>query len=159
MLKKCLLLKFPDEREVFTKEKYHHNLLEFAKTFNVKIMKVEAEEPELLHPKEIARIFCDLNERKNHTHNYQILDSNQTEKTTPNKNRKQMLERVCDIRSHIEDQFLEGKTVRIKELYDTFKKHQISVSTLYRHLSHVKNKLKSKGCKFIKISTGCYKIT
>lgn len=159
MSKRCLLLQLPDKREIFTEEKNHHNLLEFAKTFDVKILTVEAENPELLHPKDIAKTFCDPSEDNLYSCSYKIIDPSKKEKVIPQiKNRKQMLQKVYDIRSYIEQQFLEKNTVRIKELYNFFKKHQIAVSTLYRHLSYVKDKLQKEGHKFIKVSTGCYRI-
>lgn len=163
MSKRCLLLKLPDNREIFTHEKHHHTLLEFAKTFDVKIFTVEADEPELLHPRDIAKAFCDPNEDDFRSCSYQVVDTSTGEKTTStvtvDNNRKKMLQKVYDIRSYIEDQFLEKNTVRIKELHHFFKKHQIAVSTLYRHLSYVKDKLQKEGYKFTKISAGCYRLT
>jgi hypothetical protein len=150
MVKKCLLLRFPDNREVFTHERYYFTLLEFAKNFNVKIISVEADYPNLLHPKDIAKVFCDKNEEEYSTCSYRILKNNQEN------DRKKMLKTVFDIRSYIEEQLLQGNTITIKDL---FHKYSIAVSTIYRHLAHVKEKLQKSGKNVEKISTGCYRVT
>lgn len=155
MAKRCLLLKFPDSREVFTSEKYYNSLLELSKSFGVKIMTVEADNPSLLKIKDIAQIFCDQNKDPLVTCSYRIVP--QTAKSDLGI-REKMLQKVSDVRSYIENQFIEGNVVRIKELHHKFQKHNIAVSTLYRHLSYVKEKLESENKKIIKINTGCYKI-
>ncbi len=165
MSKRCLLLRLPDSREVFTHEKHHNTLLEFAKNFGVKIFTVEAEFPKLLHPSEIASIFCDQNKEMFNTCSYRVVNHQSSTKTINHHTsfssagaREKMLQKVSDVRSYIESQFLEGNVVRLKELHHRFQKHNIAVSTLYRHLAYVKDRLKSQGHKIIKVATGCYKL-
>lgn len=147
MSKKCLLLKFPDEREVFTHEKYQHIFIEFSKSFNVKMFNVEADDPILLHPKDVVKCFCDQNVETNTKCNYKLFH-NKIKKT-----------RSYDLKEYIETNLLEGNIVSIKELYNKFQKHNLSVSTIYRHLNFVKNKLQKEGKKIEKISVGCYRIS
>ncbi len=166
MSKRCLLLRLPDSREVFTHEKYHNTLLEFAKSFGVKILTVEADFPNLLHPKDIAKIFCDQNKEVFNTCSYRVVSHQPSTTKTINQHtsfssvgaREKMLQKVSDVRSYIESQFLEGNTVRIKELHHRFQKHNIAVSTLYRHLSYVKDRLKAQGRQVVKVAAGCYRL-
>ena len=165
MFKRCLLIRFPDGREVFTHEKYHNTLLEFAKTFGVKIDLVEADFPQLLHPKEIASIFCDQNKEAFNTCSYRAAKSQIPTKIITHQTsfntfsaRDKMLQKASDVRLYIESQLLEGNAVRIKELHHRFQRHGIAVSTLYRHLTYVKNRLKESGKKVVKVTTGCYRL-
>src|SRR6185312_13509524 len=148
MSKKCLLLKFPDGREVFSSKKYHEDFMEFAKTFDVKILNVEADLPHLLEPNNIAEIFCDQNKTDFTTCSYHVVDEKKCMFA-----RKKMLEKVIDIRKYIESKFLEGEVVTIKELYNKFKKRKIAVSTIYRHLAHVKDQLAKEGKEVVKMKT------
>jgi hypothetical protein len=160
MTKRCLLLRLPDSREVFTHEKHQNSLSEFAKTFNVKIIPVEAESPVLLHPKQIAQVFCDQSQQTFSNCSYRLLNPQSTKTLTgyaPNA-RNQMLQKVSDVRSYIEAQFLEGQVVDIKKLHHRFSKHNIAVSTLYRHLAYVKAKLNAEGHRVMKVKTGCYRL-
>jgi hypothetical protein len=154
-MKRCIVLKLPDQREIFTHEKYHHTLLEFSKVFDVKISIVEAESPVLLHPKEIAKIFCDHSQPDSNECNYKVLHQIST---TAIGAREKMLQNVIDVRSYIENQFREGQVVRIKELHHRFQKHNIAVSTLYRHVSYVRDKLELEGKKVIKVVVGSYRV-
>lgn len=152
MLKKCLCLKLPDNREVFTHEKHKSELEEFSITFGVKVLRVEAESPTLLPLENVVEFFCD-HSRESYECNYRI----EVEPRITGA-REKMLQTVYDIRGYIESQLLEGKTVRIKELHKQFSKHRIAVSTIYRHLSFVKDKLSREGRKVIKVMVGCYQI-
>lgn len=154
-MKRCLLLKLPDQREIFTHEKYQNSLLEFVKIFGIKMSIVEADSPTLLHPKDIAKVFCDHSHSIFSDCNYRLLSKNET--SLPGA-RERMLQNVVDVRSFIESQFREGQTVRIKELHHRFQKHNIAVSTLYRHLSYVKEKLEKEGKEVVKVVAGCYRL-
>lgn len=145
-MKRCLLLTFPDRREVFTHEKYHPTLLEFARTFGIKISVVDADFPKLLHPKEIIKFFCD-NSKNTETCRYKIIK---------NTIRDKILQQACDVRKYIEEQFRSKKIVNVKELLHDLSEYGVHVSTLYRHLGYVKEKLESQGGRVTKISTGCY---
>jgi len=155
----------PDSREVFTHEKHHHTLLEFAKSLGVKILTVEADYPTLLTPKEIARTFCDQSREDFNTCSYRIINPqtsgrmlNQHTSFSSSGAREKMLQKVSDVRSYIESQFLDGNIVRIKELHHRFQKHNIAVSTLYRHLAYVKENLKNEGKQVVKVAAGCYRL-
>jgi hypothetical protein len=158
MSKRCLLLRTSDNKGIFTYEKYHHTLLEFAKSFNIEILTVEANYPNLLHPKEIAKAFCNQSEEEFETCSYRVIGSSITHSKTHTNSRDKMLKKVADIRSYIESQFLEGNMVRIKELHHKFQKHNIAVSTLYRHLTYVKERLKKQSKTIVKVSAGCYRL-
>lgn len=155
MSKRCLLLRFPDNREVFTHEKYQSDLVEFIKVFNVKLFTVEANSPSLLNIKAVIKIFCDHNKDNFEVCSYRMVGDLPSHDTS----RESVLKKVSDIRSYIENIFLQGNVVRIKELHHHFIKHNIAVSTIYRHLSYVKDKLIQEGKKIEKIATGCYKLT
>lgn len=156
MSKRCLLLKLPDSREVFTHEKNHNILFEFSKSFGIKIITVEADYPNLMNPKEIAKIICDQNSDTFNTCSYRVVGVTRLNQNFLVGSREQMLQKVSDVRSYIENQFLEGNMVRIKELHHRFQKHNIAVSTLYRHLAYVKDKLKEQGKEVVKVKAGCY---
>lgn len=154
MPKKCLLLQLPNQnqsdfREVLTEEKNEQSLTEFIKTFGIKTYLVEADEPQLLTTDEIVSYFCDQYKEPIKC-KYQITKNEIT--------RDKMLKNVYDIRSFIEEELKYGNTVRIKELHQKFSPHNIAVSTIYRHLSFVKNKLKTEGKTIDKIMVGCYKL-
>lgn len=146
-MKKCLLLRFPDQREVFTHETNKTTLVEFAKSFGIKVLPVEANKPTLLDPDEIAKVFCDQNQSVPAC-SYRVILGN----------RGKMLQTVVDVRTYIETQLREGQTVRIKELHKHFSKHRIAVSTLYRHLDYVRTKLIEEGAEVEKVMVGCYRL-
>jgi len=165
MGKRCLLIKLPDEREFFTYEKNHPYLLEFANTFDAKVRTVEAQEPHLLNLSEIAKCFCDHSYRGHPCNYHEIAQPETSTKIMMNHtsfstlgSRSKMLQKVSDVRNFIETQFLEGNPVRIKELHKRFQKHGVAVSTLYRHISIVRDRLKRKGHQVSKIAAGCYKL-
>lgn len=118
------------------------------------LLKVEADNPVLLHPQDIAEFFCDQNKEELTTCSYRII--NKTKEITGTRNK--IIQKACDVRYYIESQFLEGNIVSIKELHHKFQKHNVAVSTLYRHLAHVRKKLKAQNRDTIKIKVGCYKI-
>lgn len=157
MQKKCLLLQFPNQnksefREVFTEEKNEKIISEFVKTFGLKVFLVEADDPKLLNTDELVSYLCNQYEKSDNCKYYK------TKEIEPNNSRNKMLQTVCDIRVYIENQLKEGNTLRIKELYQTLSPYNIGVSTIYRHLSFVKNKLKKEGKNISKVMVGCYKI-
>lgn len=153
MLKKCLCLKLPDNREVFTHEKYRNAISEFVNTFGVKVLKVEADSPSLLDPNELVNYFCD-HSKESYICDYRVEPEHKP-KPVP---REKMLRNVYDIRAYIESELLEGRTIRIKELHKKFSRHNIAVSTIYRHLSFVKDKLSNQGYQTQKVMVGCYRI-
>lgn len=149
MTKKCLMLKFPDDRKVFVPEKTH--LSGFIDTFGVEVYAVEADSPPLLSPEELAKIFCDLG--KTPDCDYKIVKGK-----VETGARQKMLQKAFDIHRRVEEKFLAGETVRIKQLYKEFGKHGVGVSTIYRHVAVVRAELESRGYRVEKISVGNYLI-
>jgi hypothetical protein len=151
MTTKCLCLKLPDSREVFTHETNKIALKELSVTFGIKIMAVEAQEPVLLSVNEVVNYFCDHSQKT-------FLVNYTTDSKISTNEKGQRTNNVYDIRSHIESELVKGEVVRIKELHKQFSPHNIAVSTIYRHLNFVKNKLSKEGMKIVKVMVGCYKI-
>lgn len=150
---KCLLVKLPDGRKFFTNKNNQRLLLEFANTFDAKLEIVEAYDPDILSLKDLAASICDHNKSGK-------LTAYQTKK-------KKITTELCDhftehkptIRDYILTQFNGGKSVKIKDIAKKFSKHGLSVSTVYRHINHVKEMLEAESKTVIKVSPGVYKVS
>lgn len=140
----CLIVKLPDNREVLTYEKNSSSLLEFSKIFEVNLLRVETDSQEdLLDLNEIADLFCDQHKKPINS-NYKL--------------KNKLIKKTIDVKSHIENNLLEGNLIHIKEVHHIFRQHNISVSTIYRHLTAIKQKFKKEGKSIVKVSVGCYKL-
>jgi hypothetical protein len=72
--------------------------------------------------------------------------------------RQKLMKKVAAMREYIESQFKSGKSVKIKDIASKFSKHGVSVSTVYRHVNHVKNALEASQKVVVKVSPGIYKM-
>lgn len=162
---KCLLIKLPDGRKFFTTKNNKNQLLEFANVFKAKIEIVVASDPNLLSLKDLAAAICDQNktttsnyeEKKNFPNESKVVFSHYTSFSNVS-NRQRLLKKVETIRDYILKQFNEGKPVKIKDIAKKFSKNDISVSTIYRHVNHVKEMLEAEKKIIEKISPGVYKL-
>jgi hypothetical protein len=162
---KCLLVKLPDGRKFFTTKNNHTQLLEFARVFKTKLEVVDAYDPELLSLKDLAASISDqtkvtkptMYETKRTKEQDQVVISHYTSFSNLS-TRQKLLKKVGTIRDYILSQFNAGKPVKIKDIAKKFDKHGVSVSTVYRHVNHVKEMLEAQNRVVVKVSPGVYKM-
>lgn len=161
---KCLLVKLPDGRKFFTTKNNHEELLEFAAVFQARLEVVEAQDPEVLSLSELASAVCDQNaipkntvyETKNGPKPHAVV--NRYTSMGDLSSRQQLRKKVSTIRDFIQSQFQAGKNVKIKNIAKKFSRHGMSVSTVYRHVAHVKDLLEADQKVVVKVSPGVYKL-
>lgn len=167
LAKKCLLIKLPDGgRQLFTHRKNYPNLIEFSKKFNAQLEVVKASNAQLLELDDVAKCICDASYTMDDVQ-YEVIKPSVNPKKTYFTQctsfsglgaRERMMKKVSDVRQCIYDMFTSGQPVRIKDLESKFQKHQLSVSTIYRHVNFVKEQLESEGHAVTKVSPGVYKL-
>lgn len=144
------MIKTKDHKKFFTYEKNFPQLIEFSKTFNAEISKVQIpNEIEVLELEELAPALC---EKKSQITDYTILEV----KLKPKDTRKDILFRSKKIQKYIENKLLNKETVSLKDLTKKFK--GITTACLCNHFKLIRNKMALKGLSFTKIGGGKYKL-
>lgn len=154
MNKTCLLLKTKDGRHFLVQEKSLPSLIEYTKTFNAEIYKVEVEDQKVLALKALVAAICNQD--------YKTVPSYTTlEKLHPKgrKNREAILKTAASIRKYIQQQLLSGKEVSLKELKKKYKDCKITDACLCSHFTASRKILNREGHTFDKRGAGTYCIS
>lgn len=150
-MKQCLMIETKDRKKFFTYEKNFPQLIEFSKTFNAEISKVQIpSEAEVLELEELAPALC---EKKSQKVDYKILES----KLCPKISRRKILSRAKKIQHYIYKKLLKGHTVTLKDLMKKFK--ELTSACLCTHFKLTRDKMMLENHRFIKIGGGSYKIS
>jgi hypothetical protein len=145
------MIETKDRKRFFTHEKNFPQLIEFSKTFNAEISKVQIpSEAEVLELEELAPAFC---EKKSQKVDYKILESKLCHKVT----RRKILSRAKKIQGYIEKKLLAGTAVSLKELNCKFK--GLTSACLCNHFKQTRWNLQTKGYIFVKEGGGKYKLS
>lgn len=155
---KCLMIKTKDNRKFFTHEKNFLHLIEFSKAFDaeISIVKLSNSEIGILELNELAPAIC--NPSYKNKSEYELITTKiakfkKIKPQPPSNKRKTILTTALSVHSYIEEQFLSGCEVSIKNLLQKFP--QLHISTLCNHIKNVINELKIIG-KITKIGRGKY---
>lgn len=141
-----------DHKKFFTHEKNFPQLIEFSKTFNAEISRVQIpSETEILELEELAPALC---EKKSQNADYTVIETKLRHKTS----RKNIISRAKKIQLYIKQSLLNGKIVSLKDLRRKYK-GQITNACLCNHFKQIRESLGQEGHGFIKIGGGKYKIT
>ncbi len=148
-MKQCLMIETKDHKKFFTHEKNFPQLIEFSKTFNTEISKVQIpSEVEVLELEELAPAVC---EKKSQKIEYTILET-----IKHRSKRKGILSRAKKIQKHIQQTLLSGKIVSLKELNKKYK--GLTSACLCNHFKLTRENLRLQGYGFIKVGGGKYRI-
>jgi hypothetical protein len=149
-MKQCLMIETKDRKKFFTHEKNFPQLIEFSKTFNAEISKVQIpSEAEVLELEDLARALC---EKKSQRLQYKVLELKLCRRTT----RRKILYRAKKIQQFIYDKLSSGETVTLKELTRRFK--GVTSACLCNHFKTTRKDMTTKGYEFIKVGGGSYKM-
>lgn len=171
MKTKCLMVELADGRKFFTKINSQSNLIEFSKTFDANLKIVIANDPELLSLKKLAKSICNnenggsnveftvlkmLSNKNKSSHGF-ITEFTKFSNLTTKQKYSSKSKSVFD---YIIEKLKSGDKINIKDFAEKMKKHDISISTIYRFLNLSKKMLKEKdGLNVSKISPGIYAVT
>jgi hypothetical protein len=145
------MIETKDRKTFFTHEKNFPQLIEFSKTFNAEISKVQIpSEAEVLELEELAPALC---EKKSQKVDYKILEL----KLCPKITRRKILSRAKKIQTYIHGKLVLGHTVTLKELTKKFK--GLTSACLCTHFKLTREKMELEGHLFVKIGGGEYKLT
>jgi len=145
------MIETKDRKRFFTYEKNFPQLIEFSKTFNAEISKVQIpSETEVLELEELAPALC---EKKSQKADYKVLEL----KLCPKITRSKILSRAKKIQIYIHKKLMEGNTVSLRELTDKFK--GLTSACLCAHFKLIRKDMEAKGHLFEKVGGGKYKIT
>lgn len=150
----CLMIKTKDSRRFFTHEKNYVQLLEFSKTFKAEISVVAVKEAEVLDLAELAPAICNANYVQNIPAEVRILEVKMPKKS---RNRQRILQNAKEISAHIEEKFLAGTIVSLRDLTVTFNK--VTSACLCNHVALIRRKLELEGKQFVKVGGGKYRLT
>lgn len=149
-MKQCLMIETKDHKKFFTYEKNFPQLIEFSKTFNAEISKVQIpSEAEVLELEELAPALC---EKKSQKVDYKVLEM----KLSPKIKRRKILSRAKKIQTYIQSKLLAGDTVSLKELTCKFK--DLTSACLCNHFKLIREAMEKEGHNFIKTGGGKYKV-
>jgi hypothetical protein len=130
-----------DKRKFFTHKNNYPQLVEFSKTFDVKISIVEVKDGAILTLEELAAAICDPGFSQNTK--YEIIETNNVkQKSHP-------------IKNYLEEKFKSRKPVSLLETKETFK--DLNETSIRNYIRSVKTNLELQGYKFKRIQTGTYK--
>jgi protein associated with RNAse G/E len=129
-----LLIKTPDNREFYTKQKHISYLTDFIKNFNLKFKVVQADKVNLLTLDELAVAICDKDYKPS----------------------KSMQQKTHPVKNFIKEQFLLQKQVTLKDIKKKYP--DIRHTTLCSHFFQVRQELKKSGYNIHKISVGVYSL-
>lgn len=149
----CLMIKTKDSRKFFTHKKNFTPLMQFSKLFKAEISIVQTKEAEILDLKELAPALCDCNFKQPEPE-YQIIEVKMTQRQ-----RSEIRKNAKSIQEYIENQFIRGELVSLRELKRIFGETGITNACLCNHLSQVRRNLEKKGYVVLKQGGGKYRIT
>lgn len=149
-MKQCLMIETKDRKRFFTYEKNFPQLIEFSKTFNAEISKVQIpSEAEVLELEELAPALC---EKKSQKVDYEVLEL----KFCPKIARHKILSRAKKIQYYIHKKLVGGHIVTLKELTKKFE--GLTSACLCTHFKLIRQDLESQGRLFEKVGGGKYRI-
>ena len=74
------------------------------------------------------------------------------------RNRQEILKSAKKITQHIEEKFLKGEIISLKNLTKKYEKLNITSACICNHITSVRKKLEKLGKQFVKIGGGKYQI-
>lgn len=154
---KRLMIEFSDGRRLFTHMKNLPLLVEFAKTFKVKIAVVKVSTDELAEMKDIVAGFCDPN-FKSMEATYEVLQNLYPKGSKSSKSRTQILEDAKKVKQQIREDFLKSQKLTFKQIKSSFEQMSLTDACLSTHFSKVRKELENEGYSVEKLGIGSYKI-
>lgn len=152
----CLMIELTDRRRLFTRKSNYPQLIEFSKTFGAEVSVVKVkEETEVLDLQEIPKAICS-EDTPQHTPKVEVLETRLSKRKLDD--RKTMLKRAERIRNHIQKRFLQGKTVKLKNVKRQYHQYDLTSSTFSKHLCEVRKELSEKGHVIEKLKAGEYRL-
>jgi len=151
-MKTCLLVKTKDKRKFLTEEDNLPMLEEFSETFKAEVLLVRLleEKQKILPLKKLAPAFCDSSFNQNPE--YEMIS-----RVLPKRTRSNIIKDAAKIKKYIKNQFLNGKTVSLKELKERFKEAlAVTDACLCNHLAVVRKELTKDGHSIVKKGAGSY---
>ena len=148
-MKQCLMIETKDHKKFFTYEKNLPYLIQFSKTFNAEISKVQIpSEAEVLELEQLAPALC---EKKSQNVDYKILSMKLSSRTK----RRKIISRAKKIQNYIQDRLLTGEVVSLSELSHKFR--DLTSACLCNHFKLTRDAMIKEGHKFVKIGGGKYR--
>lgn len=151
----CLMIELSDQRRLFTRKSNYPQLVEFSKTFGAEISVVKIkEETNVLELQEIPQAICSEESQK--SPKVEIIETRISKRKLDD--RKTMLKRAERIREHIQKKFLQGKTVKLKQIKKHYSHYDLTSSTYSHHLREVRKTLSNDGYAIEKLKSGEYRL-
>ncbi len=147
----CLLVKMPDKRRFLVNEKKLSSIVEFVKTFHAEIYKVEVTYGKIYSQlKNLANAICDPDADQD------IKFQNAVKIYPVTRERSSILKNAKKIRTFIQETFIKGKPVSLKDLKKRYENCDITDACLCNHLSAVRKLLIKNGKTIKKMGQGKY---
>jgi len=142
----------------FTPKKHYPYLIEFARTFDARLVDVRVEEAEALPLTKLTEAFCG----RGHGQDVEFQEvKDLTPPILPFRSRSVQVAEITSqdtIQRDIKQLLLTGTPLRTKDLYSLFDKHGKSESTIRRYYKTVRVALEEEGYKIKKIARGEYRL-
>ena len=151
----CLMIRTKDRRRFFTHEKNYVQLIEFSKTFKAEISVVRVQQAEILELADLAPAICNANYPTKKA-DYELIEVKIP--VLPHNTRPKILRTAARIKQFVLGKFLDGQPVSLKELKRKFKRYKLSTPALCNHIARVREELKQKGLRVIKVGAGAYQV-
>lgn len=155
MARKCLMIETKDRRRFFTDPHNYDHLVEFGKTFGAELSVVRAEEPDILDLMSLAPAICDTSYE---VVNRPVFEVVEVKLPKMQRQRKTLLRQADTVKKWIENQLLEGNSVKLAEVRKRYKRYGLTMQAFCNHLADVRKKLTAEGHELERVGHGEYKI-
>lgn len=157
MDKSYLMLKTEDERCFFTHQNNYLQLIEFAKTCSAEISVVKAHDVKVLDLDELAKSICSHGNYPKP--DYELEEIKLNEPTIDVKRtRRKLLVQATIIAEYVNNAFMKGEIVSLKDLESKFLEFELSKAALCNHITRSRLELIGKGYIIKKLKKGQYQL-
>lgn len=157
----CLMIELDEERRYFTDEENLPQLLEFCKSFDLKMYVVQAKEVTLIDIMGLPKIVCEG--KKTPSIEFKVIQNvlpfDPAISIPVVRNRSHAIKTAKAIREKIRSRFLLGEAVSKDMLEEEFPEDSIPSSSFALHVRTIRKELEEQGYTFERISPSCYKST
>lgn len=157
MDKSYLMLKTADERCFFTHQNNYLQIVEFAKTCSAEISVVKAHDVKVLDLDELAKSIC--NHGSSPKPDYELEEIQLTKpEIDVKRTRAKLLVQATIIAEYVNDAFLKGEIVTLKDLENKFSEFDLSKAALCNHITRSRSDLTEKGYTIKRLKKGQYQL-
>ena len=163
MNNRCLMIEMQDHRRFFTAKDNLNNLLEFARTFNVRVSLVTTQNAKCLNIEELPEAICDGTYHCPGSYSNQELilprETIFTATRPRTRPRRATLALARLIRGFVRTALTARQTISLAMLRDKYQEHDLGTSCLSMHLNRVRREMIGEGYRVDKLGPGCYRLS